>query len=109
MLRFFSAFAGFRWTNEERVENRAIAGVLYRLPYLVNTQLTVDSEGGMRLGIGKVFQLTDRFGVAIDAEYDTRTQFEWSVGANYVLTKHFSLIGLYHSAHGLGAGFGFSF
>ncbi len=105
----FSAFAGFRWTNEELVENRAIAGVLYRLPYLVNTQLTVDSEGGIRLGIGKVFQLTDRFGVAIDAEYDTRTQFEWSVGANYVLTKNFSLIGLYHSAHGLGAGFGFSF
>ena len=40
-------------------------------------------------------------------EYDTNTEEEWSVGGNWVLSKHFGLTIQYDSDHGLGAGLSF--
>jgi FtsP/CotA-like multicopper oxidase with cupredoxin domain len=44
-----------------------------------------------------------------EGEYDTGTQWEWSAGLNYTLTKRFSLVTEYHSEHGFGGGIGFRF
>ncbi len=105
----FSWFGGFRFTNEEAVKNRAIAGVAYRLPYLVQSEVVIDSQGDVRLKLGKMFHLTDRFSVFAETEYDTHTDFEWTAGAEYFLTKRFSLIGQHHSKHGTGGGILFRF
>jgi FtsP/CotA-like multicopper oxidase with cupredoxin domain len=104
-----STFLGFRWTNEEDVNHRAIAGINYRLPYLIESTLGIDSDGAVRVSLGKMFEITSRFSTYAHVQYDTRQQWEWTVGAAYVLTKQISLQSEYHSSHGVGVGFGFRF
>jgi CopA family copper-resistance protein len=105
----FSTVLGWRFTNMEEAEDRAFAGIEYRLPYLVQSSVQLDSEGDLRLALGKSLQLTDRLGVFGEVEYDTGSEWEWTLGADYTLTKQFSLITQYHSEYGLGAGFAFRF
>jgi hypothetical protein len=105
----FTAFLGARLTDDREDKNRAIVGINYRLPYLIDSSLSVDSEGGIRVGVGKMIQLTERLSAFGMVHYDTRTNLEWQAGLEYTLTKQFSLVGQYHSDFGLGAGFGFRF
>jgi FtsP/CotA-like multicopper oxidase with cupredoxin domain len=105
----FSTVLGWRFTNMEDEEDRAFAGIQYRLPYLVWSSAQVDSEGELRLGLAKALQITDRLGVFADVQYDTGSEWEWSLGADYILNKQFSLITQYHSEYGLGGGFSFRF
>jgi hypothetical protein len=105
----FSTVLGWRFTNLEEEEDRAFAGIEYRLPYLVDSSLQLDSEGDLRVGLGKTLQLTDRLGIFGDIQYDTGSEWEWTLGADYLLTKQFSLITQYHSDHGFGGGIRFRF
>ena len=105
----FSTVLGWRSTNLEDAEDRAFAGIEYRLPYLVESSLQLDSEGDLRVGLGKTLQITDRLGIFGDIQYDTGSEWEWTVGADYLLTKQFSLISQYHSDHGFGGGIRFRF
>lgn len=105
----FSTVLGWRFTNMEDEEDRAFAGIQYRLPYLVWSSAQLDSEGDLRLGLAKSLQITDRLGVFADVQYDTGSEWEWSLGADYILTKQFSLITQYHSEYGLGGGLSFRF
>jgi FtsP/CotA-like multicopper oxidase with cupredoxin domain len=105
----FSTVLGWRFTNLEDEEDRAFAGIEYRLPYLIDSSLQLDSEGDLRVGLGKSLQITDRLGIFGDIQYDTGSEWEWTVGADYLLTKQFSLISQYHSEHGFGGGFRFRF
>ena len=100
----FQAFAGYRFTNDDDAEDRAIAGINYRLPLMIWSNLSLDSEGDARLTLSKRLQLTPRIGVFGEVFYDTGTQFEWSAGADYTLTRHTSLTASFHSDYGLGAG-----
>lgn len=105
----FSTVLGFRFTNEDGAENRAFAGVEYRLPYLVWSSVQIDSEGDARIGLTKDLQITDRLSIFGGVDYDTGSQWEWTTGAEYTLTKQFSLITQYHSEHGFGGGVSFRF
>lgn len=105
----FSTVLGARLTNEPHATDRAFGGIEYRLPYLIESFLQVDSEGDFRLGLGKSLRLTDRISVFAEIEYDTNTEWEWSAGAEYLLNKRFSLISEYHSDHGIGGGLSFRF
>lgn len=100
----FQAFAGFRLTNDEDAENRALAGITYRLPLFVWATASIDSEGDARFTLAKRFQVTPRLGLFGRVEYDTGTEWEWTAGADYTLTRRASLITQYHSQFGLGAG-----
>ena len=100
----FQAFAGYRFTNDEAAQDRAIAGINYRLPLMLWSNLSVDSEGDARLTLAKRLQLTPRLGVAGEVFYDTGTDWEWSAGADFTLTRHTSLTTTYHSDYGFGAG-----
>lgn len=100
---------GYRFTNQHDSENRAFAQVNYRLPYLIDSSVSVDSEGDFRFGLGKEFQITPRLSTFADIQYDTNTGTEWMAGTSYLLNKQWSLTGLYHSDHGWGAGFSFRF
>lgn len=106
--RYLSAdwqvFLGARLTNDEESDNRAVVGVNYRLPLTVWASASVDSEGDLRMALAKRFQVTSRLGVFGRVEFDTNTQWEWTAGADYTLTKQVSLVGQYHSEFGAGAG-----
>jgi FtsP/CotA-like multicopper oxidase with cupredoxin domain len=104
-----STIFGYRFTNEMDAEDRYIAGIEYRLPYIIWTSITLDSQGDARFTVVKDFQLTPRLSLLTNAEYDTGTGFEWSTGLNYTLTKNFSFITGYDSEHGFGGGIGFRF
>ena len=104
-----STVLGYRFTNQHEAEDRAFAQLNYRLPFLFESTLALDSEGDLRLGLGKEFQLTDRLSLYGDIEYDTNTRWEWTVGTSYLLNKQFSLTGAYHNEHGWGGGVTFRF
>lgn len=104
-----SAFGGLRLTNYDTSKDRGIFGLYYRFPYLIQGEVLVDTEADVRLRLGKVFQVTSRFSVFAEGEYDTNTRWEWTSGAKYFLSKRWSLISQYHSDHGLGAGLNFRF
>ncbi|MEQ1842685.1 MAG: multicopper oxidase domain-containing protein, partial [Verrucomicrobiales bacterium] len=103
----FSTVLGMRLTNHHESVDRAFGGVEYRLPYLIDSFAQVDSEGDFRFGLGKSLRVTDRLSLFGEVEYDTGTEWGWSAGAEYLLTKQFSLISEYHSEHGIGGGFSF--
>lgn len=106
--RYFNAdlqaFLGARLTNDEDAENRAILGFNYRMPLLVWASVSLDSEGDARITMAKRLQLTSRLSVFGRVEYDTNTEWEWTAGAEYTLSKPLSLILQHHSDYGLGAG-----
>ena len=104
-----SVFAGWRFTNMEDEHNRAIGGITYRLPGLVDSLVQLDSEGDVRVGLSKTFALTERLSAFGRVEYDTGSQWRWSTGATWTLTKQLSLITQYDSDHGFGGGVGFRF
>ncbi|MBK1833540.1 multicopper oxidase domain-containing protein [Roseibacillus ishigakijimensis] len=104
-----STMLGYRFTNSHEAEDRFFAQANYRLPFLIESTLALDSQGDVRVGLEKEVPLTDRLSLFGEVEYDTNTRWEWSAGASYLLNKQFSLTGTYHSEHGLGAGVSFRF
>jgi FtsP/CotA-like multicopper oxidase with cupredoxin domain len=105
----FQAFIGGRFTNDPDAEDRAVAGINYRLPLMVWANVSLDSEGDARFTLAKRFQLTPRLGVWGRVEYDTNTRWEWTTVVEYTLTRSTSLTAQYHSQFGLGAGLLFRF
>lgn len=105
----FRTFLGGRYTNIPGETSRALAGINYRLPLMVWANLALDSKGDARLTLTKSLQLTDRLAAFGKVQYDTGSQWEWSLGADYTLTKALSLVVQYHSDYGLGGGLGLRF
>lgn len=103
------AFGGYRLTNKMEQENSFIAGVMYHLPYMIESTLSVESTGDLRLALRKSFQLTSRFSIFGRATYDTAEDFMWQAGANFTLSKCFDLIASYDSDYGFGGGISFRF
>eukprot|EP00903_Cladosiphon_okamuranus_P003929 g3927.t1 len=83
----FSTVAGLRFANDDDAENRAFVGIHYRLPYLIESTAQLDSEGDLRLGLGKEIQLTSRISTFAELQYDTGSDWEWSVGASTGLSS----------------------
>jgi FtsP/CotA-like multicopper oxidase with cupredoxin domain len=100
----FQAFFGGRFTNDPDATHRALAGFNYRLPLFAWAQVSLDTEGDARLALAKRLQLTPRIGLWGEVFYDTGTQWEWTAGADFTLTRTTSLTLSYHSDFGLGAG-----
>lgn len=104
-----SSVTGYRWTNEHGLKDRAFAGVEYRLPFMVYSTATIDSEGDARFRLDKTLQLTGRLSVSPSVQYDTGNYWEYGVTADYMLNAEFSLTAGYESAHGIGVGIKFRF
>lgn len=104
--RFFNLFAGVNLTNDY---DRGIFGIRYLLPFNVESTLRVDSEGEFRIELTQGLQLTSRFGIFGDIEYDTESKEEWLLGGKYTLSKNLALTGQYHSDFGAGAGLEFRY
>jgi len=105
----WTAFAGYRLTNNDGGKDGIIAGVTYLLPYLAALTTTVQGNGDLRLSLGREVALTDRLSLIAQASYDTEQDFEWQAGLSYTLTKRLSVVSLYDSDYGVGAGVGLRF
>jgi hypothetical protein len=102
-----STIAGYRFTNVHEAEDRFFGGVRYRLPYLIQSELTLDDELDVRLDLGKAYLVTQRLELFGEMEYDTNTDFEWEGGLGWTISKRLGIVASYHSEHE--AGFGLSF
>jgi FtsP/CotA-like multicopper oxidase with cupredoxin domain len=105
----WSAFAGYRFTNRLEERGRAFAGAAYRLPLMAELSVSVDSEGDLRAGLRKEFQITSRLRAFGEVEYDTGSRWMWTGGAHYTLTKNLGLIVSQDSDYGFGGGVAFRF
>ncbi len=103
-----SVFASNEWSNGINPD-RGMFGARYLLPFLIQSQASVDTDGDLRFTISKVFPITARLSVFGRAQYDTKAQWETSAGVAYFLHKNLSLVGQYHNQYGWGAGVGFRF
>lgn len=105
----WTALVGYRLTNHDGGKDSAIAGATYLLPYLVAFTATAQSSGDLRFELGREVPLTDRLSLIAQAAYDTEQDFGYRVGLSYLLTKRLSLVSLFDSDYGLGAGLGLRF
>lgn len=119
--QFLAAYAGwdFRYHSSGESEKnlfgqgstqakRAVAcvGLIYMLPWFVQTDLRVDHEGKTRLQFKRDdIPLTSR--LRLWASWNT--DFEYSAGSRYILTKYWSLSVHYDSDMGLGGGLVFTY
>lgn len=104
--RFLTTFAGTNLTNDYE---RGIFGIRYLLPFNIKSSLRVDTEGEFRITLAQGLQLTNRFGIFGDVEYDTESKEEWLFGGKYTLSKNIAITGQYHSDFGVGAGLEFRY
>jgi len=104
--RFFTMFAGVDLMGEEDEldKTRGIIGIHYLLPLNIESRGWIDTDGGARFMLDKSLELTPRFSLAGEAEYDTHEEWEGSINLSYVLTKNISLIGKWHSEYAWGGG-----
>jgi hypothetical protein len=103
-----SIFASYEWSNGINTD-RGMFGARYLLPFLIQSQVSLDTDGDFRFTVGKVFPITARFSVFGRAQYDTKARWETTAGAEYFLHKNLSIVGQWHSEYGLGGGVGFRF
>tara|TARA_R110002096_G_scaffold385536_1_gene579369 strand:- start:3943 stop:6300 length:2358 start_codon:yes stop_codon:yes gene_type:complete len=106
--RFLSVFGGAELTNND-LGDRGIFGLSYPLPLLIDSYAWVDTDGEFRFGAAKGYPITPRLGIFGEVQYDTRSEWEWAAGLEWILGKRASLIGQYHSEFGLGGGLGLRF
>jgi len=104
--RFFSVFAGgfMEGENSDEEETKGIAGIHYLLPLNIVTRSWIDTEGEARFSLEKDFELTPRISLEAEAQYDTKEDWETSVGLSYIIHKNISLTTKFHSEYQFGAG-----
>jgi hypothetical protein len=104
--RFSSVFAGVDVTGDgsEKGEAHGIIGLSYLLPLNLETSVWVDTDGEARFMLKKELELTPRLGLHGEVEYDTHEAWEGAVSLDYMLNRHLSIKGKWHSDFGLGAG-----
>lgn len=109
--RFASIFAGVDLASagDHFEKHEGVFGLRYLLPLNIASRVWVDTAGEFQFGVGKHLELTPRLAVFSEAEYDTSEQWEIRAGASYIMSKHFTLIGQWHSQFGWGGGLRWQF
>lgn len=104
--RFFRIFGGvdFAGSGDHLDKHEAVFGLRYLLPLSVESRFWMDTAGECQLAIAKHLDFTPRLMVFSEAEYDTADKWEVRAGVTYLISKHFSLIGQWHSEFGWGGG-----
>ena len=101
--RFFTLFAGAEFGNTIK-QNRAVAGIHYLLPFLLETSALIGSDGEGRVEISRSFQFLPRLALDGSIEYDSMSQWEYRGGLSYTLGKSWSLRSEWHSDYRWGGG-----
>jgi len=107
----------------DEISVTAIAGLRFFTPYMFSLDLRIDNELRPRIGLGRSIGLFPRFfvfgyyeyqldfGVVNTLEADTNFNKEvvWNAGAEYMLSRNFSLMGSYDNRFGGGGGLSWRF
>ena len=120
---YFRIFVGINAENTlknnlDDIKTTAVAGIRWFTPYMFNLDLRLDNDLRPRIGIGRALMLFSRLSVFGYYEYqidlgwvndlEGNTNFVqetvWNAGAEYMLSKNFSLIASYDNRYGAGGG-----
>ncbi len=107
--RYLSPFAGINAYKETDIgkDVRGVFGLSWLLPLNMPTSVWVGTDASFRWTAQKELFLTRRLVASADVEYDTVTDWEYTVGGEFILTRHFSLVGQYSSEYDWGGGLRF--
>ena len=125
---YFRVFGGVNVENEgadnlEEINTRAIGGVRYLLPLLIDSELRIDDKLRPLVSFSTATMLFPRIGIYGEYEYqmdfgwvndfEQGTNFEkettWQVGLEYVLSRNFSIMASYDNRFGAGGGLSLRF
>jgi FtsP/CotA-like multicopper oxidase with cupredoxin domain len=109
--RFFRIFGGGNFEGEgDHIEkHEGIFGLRYLLPFNVESRVWVDTAGELQFTAARHLDITPRLRVFAEAEYDTQEKWESRVGVTYLISKHLSLVGQWHSDFQWGGGLRWQF
>jgi predicted porin len=125
---YLRIFTGVNVENTTRnsldeVKGIAVAGIRWFTPYMFNVDVRVDNELRTRLSVGRSLMIFPKFSVFGYYEYQIdaglvntledgqhfKDEIVWSAGAQYMLSKNFSLMASYDNRFGAGAGLSIMF
>lgn len=125
---YLRVFGGVNVENETRksfngFKTTAVVGVRYLTPYLFALDARIDNELRPRIALGRSIMLFPKFFVFGYYEYqidlgivnnlpvgkDFTSETVWSAGAEYMLSRNFSLMGSYDNRFGAGGGLSIRF
>lgn len=120
---YFRVFGGVNIENDiadslDEFTTTAVAGVRYLSPYLFSLDARIDSQLRPRISIGRSITIFPKFSIFGYYEYQfdfglvnnfpTGVNYEsetvWSAGAEYMLSRNFSLMASYDNRFGAGGG-----
>ncbi|WP_026775410.1 multicopper oxidase domain-containing protein [Polaribacter sp. Hel_I_88] len=120
---YLRVFGGVNIENETRgsldkLNTTAVVGLRYLTPYLFNLDVRVDNKLRPRIGLGRSIMIFPKLSVFGYYEYqidlgfvntlptnkDFTSETVWSAGAEYMLSRNFSLMASYDNRFGGGGG-----
>ena len=120
---YLRVFGGVNIENSTRdslneFSTTAVVGVRYLTPYLFNLDVRVDNKLRPRIGVGRSIMIFPKLSIFGYYEYqidlgfvddlpmnkDFTSETVWSAGAEYMLSRNFSLMGSYDNRFGAGGG-----
>lgn len=120
---YLRVFGGVNIENEtpdnlDEFNTTAVVGVRYLTPYLFNLDVRVDNKLRPRIGLGRSIMIFPKLSVFGYYEYqidlgfvdtlptnkDFTSETVWSAGAEYMLSRNFSLMASYDNRFGGGGG-----
>ena len=107
----------------DEISVTAIAGLRFFTPYMFSLDLRIDNELRPRIGLGRSIGLFPRFSVfgyyeyqldfgvvnTLEADTNFNKEVVWNAGAEYMLSRNFSLMGSYDNRFGGGGGLSWRF
>lgn len=125
---YLRVFGGVNIENEtaenlDEFETTAVVGVRYLTPYLFNLDVRIDNKLRPRIALGRSVMIFPRLSVfgyyeyQLDAGFvddlplnqDYLSETVWSAGAEYMLSRNFSLMASYDNRYGAGGGLSIRF
>jgi len=125
---YLRVFGGVNIENEtgdslNEFNTTAVVGLRYLTPYLFNLDVRVDNKLRPRIGVGRSVMIFPKLSVFGYYEYqidlgfvndlpinkDFTSETVWSTGAEYMLSRNFSLMGSYDNRYGAGGGLSIRF
>ena len=125
---YLRVFGGVNIENEtqkslDKFKTTAVVGVRYLTPYLFALDARIDNELRPRIALGRSFMIFPRLSVFGYYEYqldfgwvntlpegiNSESETVWSAGAEYFLSRNFSLLGSYDNRYGAGGGLSIRF
>jgi hypothetical protein len=109
--------------NLDEMKTIAVAGIRWFTPYMFNVDLRVDNELRPRIGIGRSLMVFPKFSLfgfyeyqfdaglvnSLETGQNFKEEIVWSAGAQYMLSKNFSLLASYDNRFGAGGGLSIMF